>query len=165
MGWLMIVMIIVIVFGGELLFEQWRVPRVEAWALRHGFERQQTLDPLLEQNIRNSRNLIGLQHIRRFGIVLTGQLGGANACISEVLLPVSMSGKSHEKWHIVVMIELQHTFNESALRAALSSQRPDITAVAHDRQLTLQRSGLLLPRRLDDLFAQAQQILAALESA
>lgn len=164
MEWIWIIALIVLVLGSGLLFESWRVGRVENWAKRHGFERLGMLAPELEKVLRQSHEGIDPQQIRQFGFVLAGRFLNSRIYMSEVRLPAFASITSKDKWFTLVTVELPESFDESALRAALPVSSAALQVALQGREIVLRRSGLLLPTRLDAVLAEISRALQTLSA-
>lgn len=160
MGW-SILAVIVLVFGVAAYVEFRRVPRVQDWAIRHGFSVMTSPDAQLQSGISADVAAFGTAGGWGFGLVLTREMTPVHLRVCECRMRLNRG----TAWHIVCSVSTDEALDETALRAGLPKSLAGREAVVGKQGVVWRRRGLLWPKRLDEAYAEAEQVREAVLAA
>lgn len=162
MTWLSIVALLALLLLFGLAKERFRLPPLRSWALAKGLALEQPAPPALLALLGKAQSLLGRQPIRQIGLVLSGKIGENRLCIAELRLAKSTQNTSHDRWCIMLVVELNSALGDATPGGWQTMLPAEFQAGGNEELLCLRCEGMLTVPRLDALLSQVQLVLAGL---
>jgi hypothetical protein len=153
MNW-WVVAVIAVLLGVAGYIEYRRVPLVQAWAAKHGAYVTSSPDLQLQTAIQGDVSAYGTAGGWGFGFVLTRKMSVGQLRIEECRMRLTKG----TAWHIVCSLTSDAALDEAELRAKMPESLINSEVAFDSRKVVWRRRGLLWPGRLDDVYAEAEQL-------
>ena len=157
------IFVIIAVFSVAGYIEYRRVPLVRAWAIRHGFNvtTSPDIDMQLQSEILSDVAPYGTSGGWGFGLVLTREMMSARLRVSECRMRL----RRGTAWHIVCSVNIDGIVDETVLRDRLPKSLIKREVAIGKHGVVWRRRWLLWPRRLDAVYAEAEEVQEAIVTA
>ena len=157
------IFVIIVIFGVAGFIEYRRVPLVKAWSIRHGVNVTTScdMDMQLQSEILSDVAPYGASGGWGFGLILTREMMAARLRISECRMRLNRG----TAWHVVCSVTIDGIVDEAVLRDRLPKSVANREVVIGKHGVVWRRRSLLWPKRLDAIYAEAEEVRKAIITA